>query len=175
MRKLLAVLACFASLGLTSITASAAETHSNCVTFGQNGQIISAVPNCTETMIVKNQTQSMPSLNPCSGVPGTLTFDYTNSIAHVTVNGAGDIWVTQTQTGSVSAVPIDPTQPSYVGHITIWFGASLNQNNLVFHDTLNATLTGTDGSTITLHLVDHVSISASGILNVFSLGGFTCG
>jgi len=175
MRKLLAVIACFACFGLTSISASAAETHTNCVTFDASGNIVSAVPNCTQTMTVKNQTQSMPSLNPCSGAPGTLTFDYRNSMSHVNVNGAGDIWVTQTQTGSVSAIPLDPTLPSYYGHITVWFGASMNQSSFVFHDTFNATLTGTDGSTITLHMVDHVSMSASGILNSFSLGGFTCG
>ena len=44
-----------------------------------------------------------------------------------------------------------------------------------FHDTANARLTGTDGSTIALHMIDHLSFSASGIVNTFSLGGFTCG
>jgi hypothetical protein len=176
MRKLLAVIACLASFGLTSVTASAAETHSNCATFGPNGQVLSVVPNCTQTVVLKNlPPQSMPSNNPCSGVPGTLTFAYTNEVFHVNVNGAGDIWLTQTLTGSVSAIPLDPTQPSYYGHITVWFGASMNKANFVFHDTFNATLTGTDGSTITLHLVDHVSANANGIVNSFSLGGFTCG
>jgi hypothetical protein len=175
MRKLLAVIACLASFGLTSISASAAETHANCVTFDSSGNIVSAVPNCTQTMTVKNQTVSGVSNNPCTGVAGILSFDYKNSIAHVTVNGAGDIWFTQTQTGSVSFVPADSGQPSYAGHITGWFGASLNQNNVVFHDTLNATLTGTDGSTITLHMVDHVSVSATGVVNSFSIGGFSCG
>jgi hypothetical protein len=175
MRKLLAVIACFASFGLSSISVSAAETHSNCATFDNNGNIISVVPSCTQTMVIKNQSQSMPSNNPCSGVPATLTFNYSNTIFHITVNGAGDVWVTQTLTGSASAVPFDPLQPSYYGHITIWFGASLNKNNSVFHDTFNATLTGTDGSTITAHMVDHMSTSASGMVNSFSLGGFTCG
>jgi len=177
MRKLLVVLACFASFGLTSVAASAAETHSNCVTFDSSGNIVSAVPNCTQTMVVKNQSVSMSSPNPCSGAPGTLSFNYTNSIVHVNVNGALDIWVTQTQTGSVSFVPTDPLQPSYAGHITVWFGASLNKNNFVFHDTFNATLTGTNGSIITFHMVDHVNVNAStnGLVNSFSIGGFTCG
>ena len=175
MRKLLVVLACVASFGTTSISASAAETHLNCATFDANGNIVSVVPNCSQTMVVKNQIVSMPSLNPCSFVPGTLTFDYTNSIFHINVNGASDVWVTQTQTGSVSFVPTNGAQPSYSGHLTVWFGASLNKSNFVFHDTFNATLTGTDGSTITFHMVDHVSVSATGMANVFSIGGFTCG
>jgi hypothetical protein len=175
MRKLLAVIACFASFGLTSIGASAAETHTNCATFDNNGNLLSAVPNCTQTIVLKNQTQTMPSPNPCTGAPGTITFNYSNDIFHINVNGALDIWETQTLTGSATAIPTDPLQPSYFGHITIWFGASLNKNNLVFHDTLNATLTGTDGSTISLHMVDHMNTSASGMVNSFSLGGFTCG
>jgi hypothetical protein len=91
------------------------------------------------------------------------------------VNGASDVWVTQTETGSVSFAPTDTSQPSYSGHIATWFGASLNKNNAVFHDTFNARLTGTDGSTITAHMVDHMSVSASGMQNTFMLGGFTCG
>jgi hypothetical protein len=39
---------------------------------------------------------------------------------------------------SVIFVPSDTKQPSYAGHITVWFGASLNKNNSVFHDTFNA-------------------------------------
>jgi len=175
MRRLLAVLVCVAGFGMTSISASAAETHLNCATFDANGNIVSVVPNCSQTMVVKNVTVSMPSLNPCSFVPGTLTFVYTNSIFHVNVNGASDVWVTQTQTGSVTFVPTDTTQPSYSGHIAVWFGASLNKNNYVFHDTFNATLTGTDGSTITFHMVDHMSVSKTGMANAFSIGGFNCG
>ena len=175
MRKLLAVIVCLAGFGLASVSASAAETHLNCATFDANGNILSVVPNCTQTMVVKNQVVSMPSLNPCSFVPGTLTFGYTNTIFHITVNGASDVWVTQTQTGSITFVPTSASQPSYSGHITVWFGASINQNNFVFHDTFNATLTGTNGSTISFHMVDHMSVSATGMANTFSIGGFSCG
>jgi hypothetical protein len=43
---------------------------------------------------------------------------------------------------------MDAWQASYVGHITFWFGASINNKNMVFHNPFNATLTGADGSTI---------------------------
>jgi hypothetical protein len=175
MRKLLAVIACVACFSLTSISASAAETHSNCATFDNNGNIVSVVPSCSETQILKNQTFSMPSANPCTAVPGILTFDFTNAIFHITVNGASDVWVTQTETGSISFAPTDTSQPSYLGHIATWFGASLNKSNTVFHDTFNASLTGTDGSTISAHMVDHMSVSASGMQNTFSVASFSCG
>jgi hypothetical protein len=87
-----------------------------------------------------------------------------NEIFHVTVNGAGDVWLTQTQTGSISFVPFNASQPSYSGHIASWFGGSLNKNNSVIHDTSNARLRGSDGSTVALHMVDHTSFSARGIV-----------
>ena len=175
MRKLLAVIACFACFGLTSISASAAETHANCATFDNSGNLVSVVPNCSETQILKDQGFSMPSANPCSGAPGTLSYLFRNAMAHVTVNGASDVWVTETDTGSISFTPANPSQPSYAGHVATWFGASLNKSNMVFHDTFNARLTGTDGSTITAHMVDHMSWSANGMLNSFSVGSLTCG
>jgi hypothetical protein len=183
MRRLLwpaaaaAMLAGFAGVGVTSTHASAAETHVNCVAFDSNGNPIpsSVVPNCTATQVLKNQTMSFPSANPCNGAPGMLTLAFTNEIFHETVNGAGDIWLTSTDTGAVSFVPLDPSQPSYFGHTVGWFGTSLNKNNAVFHDTQNSTLTGTDGSTITMHLVDHLSFNANGAVNTFSLNGSSCG
>jgi hypothetical protein len=180
MRKLLGVTAsilafALAGLSLSVIDAAAAETHFNCATFDSNGNIVSVVPNCSETQILKNQTTSMPGANPCSGVPGTLSEDFRNEIFHVTVNGAGDVWLTTTQTGSISFVPFDTSQPSYFGHTEFWFGGSLNKNNAVIHDASNARLTGTDGTTIAMHVVDHMSLSARGMVNTFSIGGFTCG
>jgi hypothetical protein len=175
MRKLLVVIACLASFGFTSIGASAAETHANCATFDNFGNPVTVVPNCTQTIVVKNVPQSMPSANPCTNAPGTISINYTNDVFHINVNGAGDIWLTQTLTGSATATPDDPLLPSYSGHVTIWFGASMNKNNYVLHDTFNATLTGTDGSTITMHMVDHLSANASGIVNTFSLASVTCG
>lgn len=179
MRKLMGATAAvlvlgFAGFSLSAIHAVAAETHFNCVTFDNNGNI-SVVPNCSETQTLKNQTTAMLSANPCSGTPGVLTEDFRNEIFHVTVNGAGDVWLTQTQTGTISFVPFDTSQPSYFGHIEGWFGGSLNKNNLVIHDTANARLTASDGSSVTLHMIDHTSFSASGIVNSFSLGGFSCG
>jgi hypothetical protein len=181
MRRLLwpaaaaAMLAGFAGVGVTSIHAAAAETHSNCVTFDNSGNILSVVPSCTATQILKNQTMSFPSSNPCTGAPGMLTLAFSNEIFHETVNAAGDVWLTSTNTGAVSFVPLDSSQPSYFGHTTGWFGTSLNKNNAVFHDTQNSTLTGTDGSTISMHLVDHLSVNANGAVNAFSLNGSSCG
>jgi hypothetical protein len=98
----------------------------------------------------------------------------TNSIVHVTVNGAGDVWITETATAHFTFVPNSPGPPSYHGEFTFWFGESLNTNNLVLHDIGNIVVNGSDGSQIALHLVDHLSISASGAVNAFSIVSMTC-
>jgi len=59
--------------------------------------------------------------------------------------------------------------PTFAGHVAAWFGVSDNNRNSVVHDALNGTLTATDGSgaSITVHVVDHISVSASGQVTVF--------
>jgi hypothetical protein len=88
-------------------------------------------------------------------------------VFHETINQAGDGWLTSTQTGDFSFTPYKTTRPSYTGHFENWFGESFNKNNAVLHDTFNVHGTGSDGSTLSFHMIDHMSISASGITLVF--------
>lgn len=90
-----------------------------------------------------------------------------NGVIHSIVNNAGDGWFTSTWTGTVSLVFLesdgvtpDPTAPTYTGHLQQWFGGSFNKNNFVTHDTTNVQVTGSDGSSLGVHIVDHMSTSA---------------
>jgi hypothetical protein len=177
MRKLLFLvgpLACLAMLAVP-IQASAAEVHVPFCGINFNAPPpVTGIPNCSWTGTMQgvvNAAQNNP--NPCTGVLGTLTTT-TNEIFHVTVDGAGDIWVTQTATAHFTFVPNVAGPPSYSGEMTFWFGASLNSNNFVLLDIGNIVANGSDGSQITLHIVDHVSFSASGVLNSFSIISATC-
>lgn len=175
MRRLILIALVLGAMAIP-IQASAAEVH---VPFcGINPQDLSGgIPNCTFTATSHGVTSvDTANVNPCSGVVGTATM-VSNSIVHVTVNGAGDVWVTNTVTFHFTFVPNPPNltgAPSYSGEATFWFGASLNKNNLVFHDTGNFVLNGTDGSQITMHIVDHLNTSGSGAVNKFSISSFTC-
>jgi hypothetical protein len=132
------------------------------------------IPGCSFTQNVHGQVSvDNLNVNTCSGVVGTATM-VTNSIVHVTVNGAGDIWITQTATTHFTFVPNSPGPPSYHGEFTFWFGVSLNKNNVVMHDILNVVVNGSDGSQITAHMVDHFSLSASGAVNQFSIASMSC-
>ncbi len=103
----------------------------------------------------------------CGGTaPGGTLSGTTNAVFHTTVNSAGDFWLTATQEASFTLVPTTGSV-TYSGHAAIWFGVSINKNNAVFLDTFNVHATGTDGSTISLNIVDHLSVSASGQVNMF--------
>jgi len=101
-----------------------------------------------------------------NAAPGGMLFATGNAVFHVTVNGAGDVWITTTQEASFTLIP-DSGTVTYTGHFVIWFGLSMNKSNLVAHDIFNVHATGSDGSTISLNIVDHLSVSASGQVNMF--------
>jgi hypothetical protein len=125
---------------------------------------------CTYTQNVHGAVQSFPSNVPCVDPPNSVTGFLTltsNAVFHETVNTAGDDWFTSTQTGDFSFVSFDPAALSYTGHFETWFGGSFNQNNSVLHDTFHVHGTASDGSSLTAHMLDHMSISASGITLVF--------
>ena len=141
--------------GLLAISASSAVAGGNGAT--------------TFTQTMHGVTQTFP-VGPLCGAPsGTLTAT-SNFVFHTTVNKAGDFWATSTQEAWFTIVPFDPSLPQFAGHFAVWFGVSLNANNSVVHDIFNVRATATDGSgtTIAVHLVDHISVSATGQINMFS-------
>ncbi|HEX8982788.1 MAG TPA: hypothetical protein VF792_08470 [Ktedonobacterales bacterium] len=130
----------------------------------------------TNTITMKNAYIPFgPGANPCTGASGTLAATSVNGVLHETINKAGDIWDTGTLTGTFQFVPDDSTQPTYTGHGTTWFGDSFNNQNTVNHFTMNLNLTGTDGSSVTMHENGHFGVSASGIPNEFDHVTVTCG
>lgn len=114
-------------------------------------------------------------VNPCTGVPGTLT-DTFKGVNHVTALPNGSFHDTTTITDRLTFVPDDPSQPTYTGKATTWFGANLNsQNNFTATFTTHFTVKGTDGSRITGHEVAHVTVHADGTVTVeFEKARLTC-
>ena len=116
----------------------------------------------TTTQHFKNATDTFVDFVPCRDFKATITTTY-NGVLHFTVNKAGDFWATGTMTGTATAVPLDPSNPSFTGKFTTWFGEADNKQNGVDHSTFTVHLTGSDGSTIKFHDTAHVSSSASGM------------
>jgi hypothetical protein len=117
--------------------------------------------------------------NPCTGAPGTVTAVAANEVFHVTfftAPGADEFWVTGTDEGTATFTPDDPSGVSASGHFASWFGESGNNKNDVQHDTTTIQLVGTDGSRLTVHMDDHLSTNANGVVTVsFSNFTFHCG
>jgi hypothetical protein len=164
MRKLLVAALFTFGWGLVSTVPAVAGGNSPTPCFGPQ------TSTCTYTQnihVAQTFPANVPCVDPAMGPPtGMLTIDG-NSVFHDTVNTAGDEWLTGTTEGALTFIPFDPKRVSYTGHAQSWFGFSFNMNNSVLHDTLNVRATGSDGSTLTAHIIDHMSISASGITLTF--------
>jgi hypothetical protein len=122
----------------------------------------------TFTQIDKNVVQvtgpGTGNGNPCSGADGTLTLTF-NDVFHGTINKTGS-WFTGTITGRFSFVPQDPSQPSYAGHFTTWFGDENNLRNDVEHSTANIHGVGSDGSRLSFHDNAQAAMNANGVITV---------
>jgi len=161
MRRILALIALvFATSGGLVVTSAAASAD------GNGAQ--------TTTQHFKNATDTFVDFVPCRSFRATITITF-NGVLHFTVNKAGDFWATGTMTGTARAVPLNPRNPSFTGHFTIWFGTSDNKQNGVDHSTFTVHLTGSDGSTIKSHETVHLSTNASGNGLTVSFDKLRCG
>jgi hypothetical protein len=114
--------------------------------------------------------------NPCTGDSGHLLAVSSHDVFHATQQADGTFWVTGTAEGTVTFTADNPSNPSLSGHFTLWFGESSNNQNDVQHDIGNFNLTGTDGSHVALHMADHLSTNAQGVVTVqFFVKSVTCG
>jgi hypothetical protein len=119
---------------------------------------------------------SEPTVNPCTGEPGMLTGIAKNGKVHATSQADGEFWATGTFVVTVTVTPDQPGGVSASGHFTSWFGVSLNQKNSVEHSTGTFHLTGSDGSTVKMHMVEHISTNAKGEITVaFEKARLSCG
>src|SRR5215469_7066893 len=107
------------------------DTHGNCVSFDQQGNITSITPSCSETVHVTSPPQIFPAVDPCTGATGTAELDDSHSVFHINVNSADDAWLTGTDGGTASFTPDNPAAASGSGTWTSWFGAQLNQRSTV--------------------------------------------
>jgi hypothetical protein len=133
----------------------------------------------TETLAERFRDEllfSEPTVDPCTGEPGTLTGIAKNGKVHATAQADGELWVTGTFVGTLTITPDEPGRVSASGRFTTWFGVSLNQKNSVEHSTGTFHLNGSDGSTVKVHMVEHVSTNAKGEITVsFEKGHLSCG
>ena len=113
--------------------------------------------------------------NPCSGADIVSVEASGNLVNHITFFPDGDeVWATFTETAKITIV--DSNGVTYTGHITAWGNFNINEQNANNSFTLTIKLTGSDGSTITAHEVQHFALNANGDVTVdFDTMRLTCG
>ena len=121
---------------------------------------VGAAPAETETFVVKDEVNTEADVNPCTGVPGTVT-TVSNGVIHTTANANG-FHITGTFTGTFEFVPDDPGEPTYTGRYTVWFGGNAGPGEN-FTETFRVNGTGSDGSRIKFNGVTHVTVNANGV------------
>jgi hypothetical protein len=84
-----------------------------------------------------------------------------NGVEHMTINNAGDFWITATLEGSAT-VP----GTTFSGHATAWFGVENNARNFVNHFTANAVGTLADGTSVRIHQQGQFTVNAQGVITV---------
>lgn len=106
----------------------------------------------------------------CDGPVGATVYQGTgNSVAHETINNAGDSWITTTSEGDVQLQTIwNGVTGTWTGHLQTWFGSEQNKQNSVTHATFNFQgVSATDPSmTLAMHAAFTDTINANGVQTV---------
>lgn len=135
------------------------------------GTAAAAPPETTTTNergLVETFVDVVPTSNCVEEGPLYTITTTTNQVEHTTTFDDGREHATFTQTGTFVAVPLeDPSLPSYTGRLTIWGGFNANGTTLNGTFTFNLRATGSDGSTINTHQVDHFNQRPDGSVNEF--------
>ena len=85
-----------------------------------------------------------------------------------------EVWATFTETGKVAIT--DANGVNFTGHFTVWGNFNLNEKNTNNTFTLTVRLSGSDGSSIVAHEVQHFALNANGTVTVdFDTMRLACG
>jgi hypothetical protein len=131
----------------------------------------------TQTYNLKDVVETFTDVAPCHEDLGLydITITY-NLVLHETAAAIdlGDpddpfddiltppFHVTGTSAGTFEAAPQDPSQPSFTGHFTQWFGVNSNKKNEADTFTFTVVGKGSDGSRIKFHVTAHFSVTPNG-------------
>ncbi|OLC51860.1 MAG: hypothetical protein AUH85_18210 [Chloroflexi bacterium 13_1_40CM_4_68_4] len=77
-------------------------------------------------------------------------------VVHVTVNDAGDYWLTETATGDVTFVPLGPGGTTWSGRGTIWDNFNQNVTDGNMSVILEVSVVSPSGATLKINANGHV-------------------
>ncbi len=136
----------------------------------------SADPPVVATTITTDFSSTFTFVNPCTG--GTGTVDLAGrDVLHVSDFGGGIFHVVDTQTGTLTFTPDDPSALTLIGHYTTTFSDQSNPPGLQFTvgGPFDVVGVGADGSRVVFHLISRTTRTPDGTVTVsFSVTRFEC-
>lgn len=128
-----------------------------------------AAPPTTETRHQHGAVETFVDRLPvCGGQGPRYNITTTaNSVEHVTRFADGRMHIAFTQTGRFVAEPRSGSGPSYSGKFTIRGGFNQNKKSANGTFTFSVRGTGSDGSRLRVHFVDHFNERPDGTVNQF--------
>jgi hypothetical protein len=130
----------------------------------------------TQTIHFSGMTQTQPAANPCSGAAGTLTETVTRGVEHLTTNPDGTYHHSFRITSTITFTPDDPSQPTLTGTTTFGTAQNVTSKTATLTTAFSGSATGSDGSSLSLHGVVHVTVHAGGTVTVdFQVERVSCG
>jgi hypothetical protein len=129
-----------------------------------------AAPPTTETTHQKGLVETFIDVVPgCEGAADPYEITTTaNTVEHVTAFDDGRVHFKFISTGTFVAVSAaDPGLPSYSGHFTVSGAFNINKKTTNGTFTFNVIGTGSDGSTLKNHVVEHFNGRPNGTVREF--------
>ena len=128
--------------------------------------LVATAPAAAGAVNVTTHWKDVPFTAPdadCSGAPVTL-MGVTSGVEHLTFLDSGGVHATFTEVVTFTATRGTET---FTGRWTSWGGFNLNEQNVATTFTFNATGTSDAGTKLRLRVVEHFSLSATGVVHEF--------
>ena len=136
--------------------------------------VASANPPVVTTTITTNFSASFPADNPCTGGPGTVNLAG-RDVLHVTDFGNEIFHMVDTQTGTLTFTPDDPSALTLTGHFTNTTFSNQRGQQSTFGGPFNVVAVGADGSRVVFHLISQTTLTPDGTVAVsFSVAHTEC-
>jgi hypothetical protein len=128
------------------------------------------------TVITTDFSSSFAAVNPCTGGTGTVELAG-QDVFHITDFGGGIFHLVDTQTGTLTFTPDDPSALTLAGHFTTTSNSQSNPPGLQFTvgGPFDVVAVGADGSRVVFHLISRTTRSPDGTVAVsFNVTRFEC-
>jgi hypothetical protein len=124
--------------------------------------------------VVQRQVDVNPGeANPCTGAAGTIVDDE-QDVFHITTLADGTLRLSGHSAVAVVFLPDDPTGIRYEGHETFAFSENGTRSAFTTTMTTSVRVRGTDGTSLTLREVAHLTVTQRGVVTSFDRPSFLC-